>query len=325
MGENEHIKLDATMKSIFNSSSKIVIPFINNCFKTEYVENAEITYGDTEIIRQDFHVRRMDLNFVIKDATYHIEFQMKNVSNMLYRMLEYAFMNTLTRVNQNEGDLISFPKQLIIYMEKDENIQDEFGCLLGINPELNFADVKYGVHVIKYWEYSLQQLVEEKMYVLIPLFIFNKRKEVQKIHKNNIEGLTIANNQIKKDVEEIMNIIGKLYSENKVDDDFLDRGFAVLSYTTGYFYRKYFIEIEEEVDEMVKKYVDEKIKEKAVLESKQDLIIYNLEKKFIVTDDLKTNIKNIWDQKELMKIYDESIEVKRIEDFTKKLNVEISI
>ena len=43
---------------------------------------------------------------------------------------------------------------------------------------------------MKYWEYSDEELIEKKMYPLIPLQLFNLRKGLEKSHnKSDIEKI----------------------------------------------------------------------------------------------------------------------------------------
>ena len=105
-----------------------------------------------------------------------MEFQTKNDSTMVIRMFEYGFKKATENATLNSIDgirTIYFPKQKVIFFEENKNIEDS----LDLN--IVFPDDKvvlYSVGVMKYWEFTDEDLINKKMYPLIPLQLFNLRK-----------------------------------------------------------------------------------------------------------------------------------------------------
>ena len=125
-------------------------------------------------------------------VSYHIEFKTKNDNTMVIRMFEYVFRKGKEQersINKGKEDIrtIYFPKQKVIFFEENKNIKDELRLRI-VFP--NNQEFTYTVLVMKYWEYSDEELMEKKMYPLISLQLFNLRKGLEKAHnKNDIEKI----------------------------------------------------------------------------------------------------------------------------------------
>jgi hypothetical protein len=82
----EHVKLDEVLKSLFSTSHKVLLKFLNSIFDENYSsEEVEILVGNGEfsLENSNYDLIRGDLflNLLInkeKSANYHIEFQTKN-------------------------------------------------------------------------------------------------------------------------------------------------------------------------------------------------------------------------------------------------------
>ena len=70
-----------------------------------------------------------------------------------------------------------------VKFEENKNIKDELKLRI-VFP--NAQEITYTVSVMKYWEYSDEELREKKMYPLIPLQLFNLRKRLEKAHNKMI-------------------------------------------------------------------------------------------------------------------------------------------
>jgi len=44
-------------------------------------------------------------------------------------------------------------------------------------------EIRFSVPVLKYWEYSAEDLKNKKMYALLPLQVFKARKRIKTIYK----------------------------------------------------------------------------------------------------------------------------------------------
>ena len=121
-------------------------------------------------------------------VSYHIEFQTKNDNTMVIRMFEYGFRKGKEQersINKVKEDTrtIYFPKQKVIFFEENKNIKNQLKLKIIFRDE---KEIIYTVDVMKYWEYSDEQLREKKMYPLIPLQLFKLRKELEKTYNKSI-------------------------------------------------------------------------------------------------------------------------------------------
>jgi len=182
---SERLQLDEILKLLFSSSPKAMIPLINELFKEGYnPDKATISVGNSEFIKANhdtaiLSVIRADLILLVtengKTKTYLIEFQLSKDSEMVIRMFDYGFQKAKELRKPGEW-VIELPKPLVIYFEKNSTIED-FLKLKVIFPD---GDVKiYEVPVLKYWELSKEDILNRKMYPLLPLQLFNKRLEME--------------------------------------------------------------------------------------------------------------------------------------------------
>ena len=70
----------------------------------------------------------------------------------------------------------------MIFFEENKNIEDSLKLMIVFGDEKEFL---YEVDVMKYWEYNDKDLIEKKMYPLIPLQLFNLRKKLNYAKKKN--------------------------------------------------------------------------------------------------------------------------------------------
>lgn len=186
----EKIKLDEVLKYLFSTSNKVLINLLNGIFDENFKEDeVSLTISNNEFIGESLDVIRGDMFFEIsklnnQKTCYHLEFQTKNDSTMIIRMFEYGFKKgrETQSINLNDVKTIYFPKQKVIFFEENKNINNSLDLNIVFPSGEN---ILYSVDVIKYWEYTEEELIRKKMYPLIPLQLFNLRKELEKCQKNN--------------------------------------------------------------------------------------------------------------------------------------------
>lgn len=94
MKDNEQtIRLDEILKSLFNVSKKVLIQMLNSLFKeTHDLVTTAITFENGEFITSGFDTIKGDLFLKTINKTklshYHIELQTKNDNNMAIRMFD---------------------------------------------------------------------------------------------------------------------------------------------------------------------------------------------------------------------------------------------
>ncbi|MDR3600891.1 MAG: hypothetical protein P4L49_10505 [Desulfosporosinus sp.] len=117
------------------------------------------------------------------------------------------------------------PKQLVIFIEQNLSIKDE----LRLRLRLIFPDgqeVNYQVPVMKYWEYSREKILEQKLYPLLPLQVFMLRYQMEKIknRKNHTEQeLRELIQRAQQIVESISNEAVGLFQAEEIDGEDLHK------------------------------------------------------------------------------------------------------
>ncbi|MDI6602228.1 MAG: hypothetical protein QME46_10720, partial [Thermoanaerobacteraceae bacterium] len=272
---------------------------------------------------------------------YHVEFQTLNDTSMVIRMFRYGFEKAkeISDVSGEEEIKLEFPKQLVIFLEENENISDHLSMTL-VLPD--GQELRYTVPVMQYWKYTPIELKDKKMYALLPLQVFKSRKKIKAIYDSNRseeEKAQLINEEFEKlidTVNEVLNILNKLHDRKEIFTGDLKRILDVLVNITGYLYSKYgkYRKIDEEVTIMVKTLYDPAIKEEGIKEGRiegikkgikkgrirkaQENVLNVIKAKFdAVPDDLKDKISKIKDEDKLDEVLIEVVKSSSIDEVYK--------
>ena len=260
---SERLKLDEILKSLFTVSSKVLINMLNSLFKENYVAEAtEVSFASNEFVDDAYNILRGDLFL-----------QTLNDDRMIIRMLEYG-ISKAKELAKYEGDqeetVFYIPKQLVIFIEQNTNIKDELRLRL-IFPD--GQEVNYRVPVMKYWEYSDQEILDQKLYPLLPLQVFKLRHKMEKIKnkKNHAEqGLRELIQKAQQIVENIANEAARLFKTEEIDGDDLHKILLANEELFRYLNSRFVNDekLNEEVLNMTRTLYDPIVAEKAKLEGK---------------------------------------------------------
>lgn len=120
---------------------------------------------------------------------------------------------------------------------------------------------------MKYWEYSDEELIEKKMYPLIPLQLFNLRKGLEKSHnKNDIEKIK----EISFIAKELANKLAKesavLFEEDEILGEDFHKMLLAIQNLIEYLNINYINDdnIEKEVSTMTKTLYDPEVERRGV-------------------------------------------------------------
>ncbi|MDQ8738682.1 hypothetical protein [Paenibacillus sp. LHD-38] len=174
------------IKLLFSHLSKQPrIDLLNGLFHENFtVDNCEIIPGSTEFIDSNLDKSAADYLVHVKQEgetkKFHIEFQTQNHSTMIILMFDYGFkMAKASSVNtSSEGLVFEFPRQLVLYLERDDAILEELSCKIIIRD--NDQSIDYKVPVLKYWEID-PVLLRDQLYALLPFQVFGSRKKIKEI------------------------------------------------------------------------------------------------------------------------------------------------
>ncbi|MGO5138886.1 hypothetical protein ACTQ31_19510 [Clostridium butyricum] len=277
-GDENRVKLDEVLKSLFNVSKKVLIEMMNSLFHKNYdIDSTEITFENNEFVTDDYDIIRGDLFLKIsndnKPYHYHIELQTNNDKTMVIRMFEYGFKKAkeLSRCESDNDSsdhetIIYIPKQLVMFIEENRNIKDE------LRMKLVFPDgqiVNYKVPVLKCWEYDDKRFIEEKMYPLLPLQIFKLRYDMESI-KRRSNGDKNKLNEAILNAKELAQIVANeskfLYDEKKIDGEDLHKILLAIGNLFEYLNDKYGDDkkLNEEVMKMTKTLYDPEVEKRGI-------------------------------------------------------------
>ncbi|MBU3102306.1 hypothetical protein KPL44_24005 [Clostridium sp. DSM 17811] len=151
--ENEQrVKLDEILKSLFAVSKKVLITMMNSLFKEDFdVEMTEITFENNEFVSDDYDIIRGDLFLKIskgnKPYHYHIELQTKNDATMeqikkKYGEGSYEIKETIMEAKKISETISKEGSQLFNNAEIDGD--DLHRILLAVANLFEYLNTKYG-------------------------------------------------------------------------------------------------------------------------------------------------------------------------------------
>lgn len=160
---------DDVFRTIAQKMPSLLIPLINEVFKTKYVEDQEIEQLRNEHYEK-FGKVITDSIIRIGGRLYHIDCQSKKDGDMALRMIEYDFAVALEHSSRMEDDIleIRFPESCVLYIR---NHKDTPNCH---EARVRFADgqsVTYKVPVIMAQDYTVDSIFEKRLLALLPYHI----------------------------------------------------------------------------------------------------------------------------------------------------------
>lgn len=139
---------------------------------------------------------RADITVVVAEKDiYHFECEIKNDGTMVIRMFEYDVHIALSYMQEKEGKMVlKFPYSAVLYLQDNGNVPNELKC------QIVFQDggtYEYKVPAIKIQTYSLEEIKEKHLCVLIPFLPLRFRNRISsKRNKLKKEELTSFYEQI---------------------------------------------------------------------------------------------------------------------------------
>lgn len=276
---NEKVKLDEVLKFLFSTSKKVLVNLLNGIFQENYSsDEVKLSVSNNEFVMDTFDTLRGDVFFDILNSksnkiSYHLEFQTRNDSTMVIRMFEYGFRKAKEQSRNNDDfKTIFFPKQKVIFFEENRNIRDIINLKIVLPSGESFL---YSVPVMKYWEYTNEELLEDKMYPLLPLQLFNLRRELEQYkRKNDIKKINELSIKAKEIAEKIANESKELFEKNEIIGEDFHKMLLAIQNLIEYLNRNYFNDekIEEEVIRVTKTLFDPEVEKRKAIEIAKNLL-----------------------------------------------------
>ena len=315
--ENTRAPIDEIMKYLFGMSKETLINMLNSLFKQDFsVDESVIIQTNSEFVDEAFDIIRGDLFYVVLDGSkyhLHIELQTRADGHMMIRLVSYDIKKAVENERlENKSGIVRYilPKTIVIHVEKGNSIPDNYEFeLVDIKDDGSEEVIRRVVPVVKYWELTEKDLIDQKLYPLLPLQIFLLRGELKKYaDEQDSENKRRLVRQIKDLTEKIIVEAKNLAEAGKINAGDDDRIVTALGRLIKYLNDQYNFDndLEREVS--------------TVIES----VFTTLEKKGIIKANIATAEKMILKDKPLAEIIEFSgLTEKKIRQLAKKMSKEI--
>ena len=180
---------DGAFRTILNDCRKLIIPVINEIFKEHYTGEEEIRFFPNEhfLDQQDAadKERITDTNFQIIGRIvkkYHLECESNLPDGKItIRLFEYDAQIALDEGEVTEETLtVTFPNTAVMYLRAYKKTPDKMKYVI-ITPG---GTVQYDVPIMKVQSYSLDEIFEKRLLMLIPFYIFSHEKSFSEYNNN---------------------------------------------------------------------------------------------------------------------------------------------
>ena len=169
---------DGAFRTILNDCRKLVIPVINEIFGESYTGDEKIEFFPNEhfIDQQDEADRKRitDTNFRItgtETKKYHLECESSYPDGRItIRLFEYDSQIALDEGEITEETLtVTFPNTAVLYLRTRKKTPDKMKYVI-VTPG---GTVQYDIPIMKVQSYSLDDIFEKRLLMLIPFYIFS--------------------------------------------------------------------------------------------------------------------------------------------------------
>ena len=192
---------------------ELTIPLINEVFGTNYPSNVEIIQGRNEHLTKSGK-KITDSYIIIGEKRYHMECQSTEDSTMILRMIEYDFAISMEYAEKVHGVYrMQFSHSCILYLRGDVREKT-------VSMELQFPDnqvVQYKVPVIRIEWYSIKEILEKDLIMLLPFYIMRYEKM-----KYQLENDEVLREKLFQEYEMIAEYLERKFLNNGLEKEFRD-------------------------------------------------------------------------------------------------------
>ena len=180
---------DGAFRTILNDCRKLIIPVINEIFGETYTGDEEIRFFPNEhfLDQQDEadKERITDTNFTVFGKIpkkYHVECESSLPDGRItIRLFEYDAQIALDEGEVTEETLtVTFPNTAVLYLRTYKKTPDKMKYVI-ITPG---GTVQYDVPIMKVQKYSLDDIFEKRLLMLIPFYIFSHENSFPEYNSN---------------------------------------------------------------------------------------------------------------------------------------------
>ena len=194
---------DKVFKRILTLSNLAVINFINGLFGRNFPADSKLTYNWTENIKNSLEKTIADTIMTVNDTEkFHVEAQINSDSTIALRVFDYGYQEALKyKKIENDRIILEFPQSKIIFLEHNSGTPDTVILELNFNKQGKY---EYKVPVMKFLDYSADELNRRHLVILMPLYLLKLRKDIEKEQstENALKLKALINDGIIRLIEE---------------------------------------------------------------------------------------------------------------------------
>ena len=202
---------DDVFRTLLNDCSPLIIPVINEIFGEHYSGQEKIIFSPNEhfLNRQggNEEERVTDSSFKIEGKEtkkYHLECQSSTDNSMVVRFFEYD-----TQIALDEGQIrgniltVTLPHSAVLFLRHHTSTPDT----LKIRMVTPGGTIEYDIYVMKSQQYTLKDIFQKNLLLLIPFYIFSHETRFKEYEKDETKLRMLQNEyeQIKNKLEELTN------------------------------------------------------------------------------------------------------------------------
>ena len=180
---------DGAFRTILNDCRKLIISVINEIFGETYTGDEEIRFFPNEhfLDQQDEadKERITDTNFTVFGKIpkkYHVECESSLPDGRItIRLFEYDAQIALDEGEVTEETLtVTFPNTAVLYLRTYQKTPDKMKYVI-VTPG---GTVKYDIPIMKVQKYSLDDIFDKHLLMLIPFYIFSHENSFPEYNSN---------------------------------------------------------------------------------------------------------------------------------------------
>ena len=202
---------DDVFRTLLNDCSPLIIPVINEIFGEHYSGQEKIIFSPNEhfLNRQggNEEERVTDSSFKIEGKEtkkYHLECQSSTDNSMVVRFFEYDAQIALDE-GQIRGNIltVTLPHSAVLFLRHHTSTPDT----LKIRMVTPGGTIEYDIYVMKSQQYTLKDIFQKNLLLLIPFYIFSHETRFKEYEKDETKLRMLQNEyeQIKNKLEELTN------------------------------------------------------------------------------------------------------------------------
>ena len=206
---------DNAFRTMENDCPKLLIPLVNEVFKTNYsLESPIELYPNEQMItspEDEQMIRITDSNFAIIGSNqdrYHIECESNPRNNELQvRIFQYD-MQVALYGHTFIGDTmhVRFPRTAVIYLRHSTKTPGTLKICIHDESKEMYREIP----VIKVQKYSLEEIFEKNLLIFLPFHIF--------VHEKKLSLYNRDEDKLRELIHEYEYIVGKLSDLNQVGE-----------------------------------------------------------------------------------------------------------